>query len=86
MRGQTWCEIKTCILLNYRHKDFGYRLYDSIEKKVIRSRDVVYLEDQTIESIDKDDKSRFSDDILASSDSNPIRVPVDFDHGRVEIE
>nr|XP_027101802.1 uncharacterized protein LOC113722763 [Coffea arabica] len=57
-----------------KHKDFGYRLYDSIEKKVIRSRDVVYLEDQTIESIDKDDKSRFSDDILASSDSKPIRI------------
>ncbi|GKA50088.1 putative RNA-directed DNA polymerase [Tanacetum coccineum] len=35
----------------------GYKLYDPIEKKVIRSRDVDFMEDQTIKDIDKVKKS-----------------------------
>ena len=46
------------IFLNYRHEDFGYRLYDPIEKKVIRNRDV-FLENQSIENIDKDNDQQF---------------------------
>ncbi|WRX22751.1 Reverse transcriptase [Theobroma cacao] len=36
-----------------------YRLYDLIEKKLVRSRDVVFMEDQTIQNIDKVEKSKF---------------------------
>lgn len=79
---------KQSIFLGYGHEDFGYRLYDPIEKKVIRSRDVVFFEDQTIEDIDKGDNSKFSDDIPASSNSDPdpMPVPVEFNQGGVEIE
>ena len=70
--------------MGYGHEDFAHRLYDSIEKKLIRSRDVAFLEDQTIKDIDKDDKPRSLDDILVSSDPDLIPVPVDFDHGDVE--
>lgn len=59
-------------------------MYDPIEKKLIRSRDVVFFEDQTIEDIDKDNKQRSSDDIPTCSD--PVPVPLDFDCGGVEIE
>ena len=68
------------------HEDFVYRLYDSIEKKLIRSRDVVFLEDQTIKDIDKDDKPRSLDDILVGSDPDLIPVLVAFDHGGVETD
>ena len=34
---------KQCIFLGYGHEKFGYRLYDPVDKKVVRSRDVVFL-------------------------------------------
>ena len=36
--------------------EFGYRLYDPIEKKRVRSRDIIFMENQTIEDIDKAEK------------------------------
>ena len=48
---------KQCIFLGYSEDKFGYRFWDPISKKVIRSRDVVFLEDQTIEDIDKSSNS-----------------------------
>ncbi len=43
---------RECILLGYRPDEFGYTLYDPQTKKGIRSRDVVFKEDQTIEDIE----------------------------------
>ncbi|KAG6432866.1 hypothetical protein SASPL_104454 [Salvia splendens] len=37
---------KPCIFLGYAHEEFDYRLWDPINRKIIRSRDVVFLEDQ----------------------------------------
>jgi hypothetical protein len=37
---------KQCIFLGYGHEEFGYRLWDPVNKKVIRSGD------QTIEDMD----------------------------------
>ena len=42
---------KQCIFLGYGHEEFGYRLWDPVNKKVIRSRDIVFFEDQNIEEI-----------------------------------
>jgi len=39
--------------LGYSEDEFGYRLWDPIDRKVIRSRDVVFFEDQTIADFDK---------------------------------
>ena len=66
--------------MDYEHEDFGYRLYDPVEKKLIRSRNVVFFEDQTIEDIDKGDNTKSSNDIptISNSDLDPIRVPIDF--------
>ncbi|KAL9253630.1 hypothetical protein AKJ16_DCAP15686, partial [Drosera capensis] len=55
--------------------ELGYRLYDPIEKKVVRSRDVVFMEDQTIDDIDKLEKTApmKNNDM---TDVSPVRLPV----------
>ena len=59
---------KQCIFLGYGHEEFGYRLYDPVDKKVFKSRDVVFLEDQTIEDIDKLESAESSTDDLVDLD------------------
>ncbi|KAI4297117.1 hypothetical protein L6164_037021 [Bauhinia variegata] len=49
---------KQCIFLGYGNEEFGYRLWDPVNKKIVRSRDVIFFEDQTIEDIEKEDKSK----------------------------
>ncbi|KAF3622351.1 putative triacylglycerol lipase 2-like [Capsicum annuum] len=44
------------ILIGYDLDEFGYRLYNLVEKKLVRSRDIVFMENQTIEDIDKMEK------------------------------
>ena len=65
---------KQCIFLGYGHEEFGYRLYDPVDKKVVRSRDVVFLEDQTIEDIDKLESAESSTDDLV--DLDPLDPPI----------
>ena len=59
-------------------------MYDTVENKLIRSRDFFFLENQTIENIDKDDKPSSSNDIPTSLDSDSVSVPVNVDHGGAE--
>jgi transposase InsO family protein len=40
---------KPCIFLGYSEDEFGYRMWDLLEKKVIRSRDIIFMEDKTFE-------------------------------------
>ena len=44
--------------LRHGHDESGYRFYDPIKKKLVKSRDVVFMEDMTIEDIDKAEKSK----------------------------
>ena len=44
---------RQCIFLDYGLDKFGYKLFDPVAKKVVRSCDVVFVEDQTIEDIVK---------------------------------
>lgn len=37
------------IFLDYGQDEFGYRLYDPIEKKIMKSRDFMFVEDQMIQ-------------------------------------
>ena len=34
--------------MGYSEDEFGYRLWDILDKKVVRSRDIVFMEDKTI--------------------------------------
>lgn len=50
---------KQCLLVGYGHEEFGYRLLDPTTKKVIRSRDMIFLdEDQTVKDCDKAEKHK----------------------------
>ena len=42
-----------CIFLGYGQDEFGYRLYDPVMKKLVRSRDVVFVKDQSLKDIEK---------------------------------
>jgi hypothetical protein len=55
-RSKLDSKAKQCIFLGYGLEEFGYRLWDPISKKIIRSRDVVFFEDQTIEDIEQTKK------------------------------
>ncbi|RDX98308.1 hypothetical protein CR513_18798, partial [Mucuna pruriens] len=46
-------ETRQCIFIGYDQNEYGYRLYDPVEKKLVRSRDMQFMEDQIIEDIDK---------------------------------
>jgi hypothetical protein len=57
-RAKLDAKTKECIYLGSPKDEFGYRLWDPINKKVVRSRDVVFFEDQTIEDIQRSEKPR----------------------------
>ena len=70
-------DVKTrqCIFIGYGQDEFGYRFYDPVEKKLVRSRDVVFFEDQTIEDFDKADKADFqSSESLVDVDPVPLTI------------
>lgn len=46
-RSKLDAKSKQCIFLCYAHEEFGCRLYDQVTRNPVRSRDVVFLEDQT---------------------------------------
>lgn len=74
---------KECIFLGYGDENFGYRLYNLVDKKVIRSRDVVFLEDQIFEEKDKaTEKPKPSSDMPDSPD--PVTVQEKSNQGGVE--
>ncbi|KAM1603730.1 hypothetical protein PS2_030305 [Malus domestica] len=67
-----------CIFLGYGGEDFGYRLWDPYQKKFIRSRDVVFYEDQTIRDSDKEaqlDGAIRGVDPLASDEESHDDIP-----------
>ncbi|CAN0846213.1 Retrovirus-related Pol polyprotein from transposon TNT 1-94 [Linum grandiflorum] len=43
---------KPCIFMGYGREEFGYRLWDPIARKIIRSRDVIFLEAETSEDVE----------------------------------
>ena len=47
--GQIWTtNPTTCIFFGYSEDEFGYRLWNLLDKKVVRSHDIVFMEDKTI--------------------------------------
>nr|KYP48956.1 Retrovirus-related Pol polyprotein from transposon TNT 1-94 [Cajanus cajan] len=51
-RSKLDTKTRQCIFIGYGEDEFGYRFYDPVEKKLVRSRDVQFMEDQTIEMKD----------------------------------
>lgn len=50
-------KLRQCVFLGYGQDKFGYWLYDLVEKNIVKSRNVVFVEDQTIQDIEKAKKS-----------------------------
>jgi len=44
-RSKLDMKTKQCIFIGYGQDEHGYKLYDPVNKKLVRSRDVVFLED-----------------------------------------
>lgn len=65
---------KQCIFLGYGDEEFGYRLWDPVGRKLVRSNDVVFYEDQTIEDLDKNEKPTPSHEYPMNLD--PIPPPM----------
>jgi hypothetical protein len=59
-RSKLDSKIKECIFLGYENDEFGYRLWDPIEKKLVRSRDVVFFEQEIIENVQNLNKTKTS--------------------------
>uniref|UniRef100_A0A2N9HLW0 Integrase catalytic domain-containing protein n=1 Tax=Fagus sylvatica TaxID=28930 RepID=A0A2N9HLW0_FAGSY len=47
-----------CIFVGYGDAEFGYKLWDPKKKKMIRSRDVVFHENENIKDFEKSEKSK----------------------------
>ncbi|KAJ4718977.1 Retrovirus-related Pol polyprotein from transposon TNT 1-94 [Melia azedarach] len=66
-------DVKTrqCVFLGYGQDEFGYRFYDPMQKKLVRSRDAIFIEDQTIQDIEKlkEEMPQYSDTLI---DLDPI--------------
>ena len=73
-RSKLNSKAKQCIFLRYSHDEFGYRLRDSEKKKVIRSRDVVFLKHQMVEDMKDGDDPQSSPNSLV--DLDPVPSPM----------
>ena len=71
---------KECVFLGYSHDDFGYRLWDPAKKRVFRSRDVIFFEDQNVEDLQK--KSRSDDSVEEGEDVDPVVPQIPHGDGR----
>ena len=47
-RGKLDPKTQPCIFVGYGDNEFGYRLWNLAEKKVIQSHDIVFMEEKTI--------------------------------------
>ena len=52
-RSKLNVKTRLCNFLGYSLDEFGYKLYDPVEKKLVRSRDVVFMEDQILQNNEK---------------------------------
>lgn len=57
---------RQCIFIGYGTDECGYKFYDPVSKKIIWSRDTIFVEDQTLKNIDKIEKLvvLLNDDVL----------------------
>ncbi|GJR18120.1 putative RNA-directed DNA polymerase [Tanacetum coccineum] len=58
---------KPSVFLRYGQDEFGYRLYDPVQKKLVRSRDVVFKEDLTLkdgaDDVDAQEQPNLDEDV-----------------------
>ncbi|GAA0152797.1 hypothetical protein LIER_37563 [Lithospermum erythrorhizon] len=78
---------KKCVFVGYGLDEFGYQFFDPVQRKLIRSRNVVFMEDCTIEDIDKVEKEdpTFEDEEMVDTGSTTIApTPIIFNDAPIE--
>ena len=48
-RSKLDLKMRVCIFVGYGQDEFGYQLWDPIQRKIVRSLDVEFVEDKIIE-------------------------------------
>uniref|UniRef100_A0A2N9J8U9 Integrase catalytic domain-containing protein n=1 Tax=Fagus sylvatica TaxID=28930 RepID=A0A2N9J8U9_FAGSY len=70
-----------CIFVGYGDAEFGYKLWDPKKKKMIRSRDVVFHENENIKDFKKSEKSKSTvegvSDLTPTSSSSDIATDIE---------
>ena len=56
------------IFMRYSHEEFRYRLWDLMNKKIVKSRNIVLFENQFVRGDDKVEKTSFPHNILVRLD------------------
>lgn len=69
-RAKLDAKAKECVYLGSPRDELGFRLWDPANRKIVRSRDVVFFEDQTIQDIKKMEKPK----LKVSYDQSPLVV------------
>ncbi|GJR20718.1 putative RNA-directed DNA polymerase [Tanacetum coccineum] len=72
---------KPCVFLGYGQDEFRYRLYDPVQKKLVRSRDVVFEEDLTLKDVENAKREtipQYNDDIIDLDPVPPKHVDSQF--------
>jgi len=72
------------IFIGYGEDEFGYKFHDPVDKKLVRSRDIHFMEDQTIDNIEKVEKTTPKNDSNLT-DGNLMRL-LAHNLGNVEIK
>ena len=70
-RSKLDAKTRPCVFIGYGQDELGYRFYDPMQKKLVRSRDAMFMEDHTIQDIEKTDVTEFqySDNLI---DLDPV--------------
>ncbi|KAE8660874.1 hypothetical protein F3Y22_tig00116946pilonHSYRG00054 [Hibiscus syriacus] len=82
-RAKLDAKTKKCIYLRSPKDEFSYRFWDSVNKKVVRSRDV-YFEDQTIEDIKNSERPRLKS--IKNNKPTPIRPVQDLEIEQLDVK
>ncbi|GJS10564.1 retrovirus-related pol polyprotein from transposon TNT 1-94 [Tanacetum coccineum] len=73
---------KPCMFLGYGQDEFGYRLYDPVQKRLVRSRDVVFEEDQTLKDVENAEREtipQHNDDLIDLDPIPPKHLTLNFE-------
>ncbi|GJW41473.1 retrovirus-related pol polyprotein from transposon TNT 1-94 [Tanacetum coccineum] len=69
---------KPCVFLEYSQDEFRYKLYDPVQKKLVRSRDVVFEEYLTLKDVEKAERETIPQHNIDLIDLDPV-PPKHFD-------
>lgn len=94
-RSKLNVKTRQCVFLGYGQDEFGYRFYDLVQKKLVRSRDVIFIEDQIVQDIEKlkEEMPQYNDALIDLDPVPPTHVPIqptdevqDGQHGTSDID